>query len=123
LPNKYTKKELKMLTQWYQKEALEIFFDRIRVYSEITGWKCNKLQLSNAKKQWGVCDNNNNIKLNWRLIMAPLTIIDYVVIHELAHTVEPNHSKRFWEKVAGIMPDYKIKRQWLKDNSKYLNIE
>ena len=55
--------------------------------------------------------------------MAPLEIIDYVIIHELAHTVEHNHSKKFWEKVAVIIPDYKIKRQWLKDNSKYLNIE
>jgi len=123
LPNKYIKKEFKKLTQWYQQEALEIFFERVKVYTKMTGWKCNQLQLSNAKRQWGVCDNKNRIKLNWRLIMAPLEIIDYVIIHELAHTVEHNHSKKFWEKVAVIIPDYKIKRQWLKDNSKYLNIE
>jgi len=54
--------------------------------------------------------------------MAPLSVIDYVVVHELAHTIQPNHSKKFWLEVENIIPDYKLKRKWLKDNSKYLNI-
>ncbi len=121
-PKKYLKKAKVEITKWYKKEALNVFEERMKIYSKMTGWKYTSLTLSNAKRQWGVCDNRRRIKLNWRLIMSPLEIIDYVVVHELAHIIQPNHSRKFWLNVESVIPNYKLKRKWLKDNSKYLNI-
>ena len=121
-PKKYLPKAKIAMIAWYRIETLGVLKERLDLYSKITGWKFESLTLSNAKRQWGVCDNRHRIKLNWRLIMAPLDIIDYVVIHELAHTIQPNHSKKFWIEVEKIMPNYILKRKWLKENSKYLNI-
>ncbi len=102
--------------QWYKKKAREIFTARVKYYSQKHDFSYQKVKLSSAKKRWGSCSTKGNLNLTWRLVMMPLEIIDYVIVHELAHLREPNHSKAFWAVVEKILPDYKIRRKWLKEN-------
>ncbi|MCX6807530.1 MAG: M48 family metallopeptidase, partial [Patescibacteria group bacterium] len=78
--------------------------------------KYKQIRVTSAKKRWGSCSHKGNISFSWRLIMATPSIIDYVIVHELAHLREYNHSKKFWQFVAKIIPYYKEQRKWLKDN-------
>lgn len=80
------------------------------------GLQPRQLFLSSAKSRWGSCTALGDIRLNWRLMQAPPQVIDYVVIHELAHLAELNHSPRFWAIVAAACPDWKTHRLWLKQN-------
>jgi len=106
----------KYITAWYKKEARILFTDRTAHWSKKTGLKYGGLKLSGAQKRWGSCNSRGEINLNWRLVMAPVEVIDYVVVHELVHTEVYNHTKEFWNQVSLIMPDYKKQRQWLKDH-------
>jgi len=112
----------KVIELWYRKIALELLNRRALIYSKLLGVSYSKLKLSSAKTRWGSCSSKGNINLNWRLIMAPLEIFDYVVVHELAHLIEPNHSQRFWYHVHRILPNYKNCRKWLKENGYSLNL-
>ena len=111
-----------LFIDWYKKEAKKIITERCKYYSEITGYKPKSIKITSAQKRWGSCSYNNNICFSFRLIMAPLDIIDYVVLHELVHIDEKNHSKAFFNKLQNFMPDYLLKRKWLKENSNLLNI-
>lgn len=86
------------------------------------GLNFRRIKISSAQKRWGSCNSKGNINLTYRLCMAPDWIIDYVIVHELCHTVHLNHSKDFWYMVGGILPDYKTCQKWLKDNGYLLNI-
>lgn len=101
---------------WYKKEARRIFTERIAHYAEKHGFDVKQVKLSSARTRWGSCSSKGYINLTWRLVMAPPEIIDYVVVHELCHLREANHSSAFWAQVAAIMPDYKSQRRWLKEN-------
>lgn len=101
---------------WYKKEARHIFNQRIAYYAEKHGFDVKQVKLSSARTRWGSCSSKGYINLTWRLVMMPMPIIDYVVVHELCHLREANHSKAFWAQVAAIMPDYKSRRRWLKEN-------
>ena len=82
----------------------------------------NKIYIRDQKTRWGSCSSKGNLNFNWRLIMAPLFIMDYIVVHELAHLVHPNHSRDFWKLVKKIVPDYKEKKEWLKIYGNSLSI-
>lgn len=107
---------------WYKKEAHKKISERVEYYAKKTGFKYNKINITNAQKRWASCSFNNNLNFSWRLIMAPLSIIDYVVVHELCHTVEKKHSKKFWDKIKVILPDYKKRDDWLKEYGHLLKI-
>lgn len=110
------------LLDWYKQQAIKKFTLRAIWYSKKMGVEYSAIRLSEASKRWGSCGRNNTLSINWRLIMAPLSIIDYVVVHELSHVVEKNHSKKFWNRVRTILPNYEKSRLWLKDNGQTLNI-
>jgi predicted metal-dependent hydrolase len=99
---------------WLQTEAKRIFGDRLVVYAERLGVEFRAYALSSAATRWGSCSSDGKIRLNWRLIHFPLSIIDYVVAHELAHLREMNHSPRFWETVESIFPEFREARHTLK---------
>jgi len=109
-------KSKSIFLEWYKSKAFEVINERVKYYSEIHGFKCAKIRISNAERIWGSCAASGNISFSWRLIMAPLPVIDYVVAHELAHLAHRDHSRRFWGKVAEIIPDFKKRRKWLKEN-------
>ncbi|MEN9657257.1 MAG: hypothetical protein RL571_722 [Pseudomonadota bacterium] len=108
------------LTRFYQRSAKAYFLQRLGFWSEQMGLQPRQLFLSSAKSRWGSCTALGDIRLNWRLMQAPPQVIDYVVIHELAHLAELNHSSRFWDIVAAACPDWKTKRLWLKQNGALL---
>lgn len=105
-----------IIIQWYKTRAYEKIKERVEFYSKITGLPYKNIKISSARKRYGSCSSKGKLNFSWKLIMAPLEIIDYVVVHELVHLAEMNHSCRFWHKVAAIMPDYNTHRAWLKHN-------
>ncbi|MCK4905191.1 M48 family metallopeptidase [bacterium] len=123
LIRKHLSSAQRLFIDWYKKQAYLKIKERLDFYSELLGYKYSKFALSNAKRRWGSCNGEGNIHINWRLVMAPHHIIDYVVVHELFHLKEKNHSKKFWDKVKTIHGDYKRKRKWLKENGHLLIIE
>jgi predicted metal-dependent hydrolase len=80
------------------------------------------MSIADAETRWGSCSIDKNLHFNWKLIMTPLPVIDYVVSHELAHLVEMNHSRNFWEKVRKMFPLYRQYRTWLKRNGHTLTL-
>jgi len=102
-----------LFTTWYQQKAHEILQERISHFAPLLAVNYQRMRLSNATKRWGSCSAKGSINFNWRLVMAPLPVIDYVVVHELAHLREMNHSSRFWQLVGSILPDYAEQRAWL----------
>ncbi len=111
---------LKLFENWYRKEAKSLFPDRIDYYTSQMNLKYKNIRISGAKTRWGSCSHDNNLNFTWRLIMAPLEIIDYVVVHEVCHIKQKNHSKKFWDLVGEVVPDYKEKRKWLREKGDYL---
>jgi hypothetical protein len=92
--------------KWYRRHATSNFTERIGVYARLYGLPAPRLFLSGARTRWGSCNVKREVRLNWRLIQAPQPTIDYVVAHELAHLVEMNHSRRFWNLVAAVCPHH-----------------
>lgn len=107
---------------WLKDRARALLGERLAHYAASLGVPAPVLTLSNARTQWGVCREDGQVRLNWRLIHLPLRLIDYVVAHELAHLREMNHSARFWAVVGGLYPDYQTARRELRDCSHRLPI-
>ena len=105
----------RVFINWYKERAYEKIKERVEFYVKKRGFKYNRINITNAEKRWGSCSDKANLNFSWRLIMAPLPVIDYVVVHELVHLVEKNHSKEFWKKVKLLMPDYEKHKNWLKE--------
>ncbi len=99
---------------WLKKQAKVLFEERLHHFAPLLGVRWQKLSLSSASTRWGSARNDGHIRLNWRLIHLPISQIDYVVVHELAHLREMNHSPRFWETVGEVMPDYAERRKALR---------
>jgi len=99
---------------WYRREALICFEERTAHYAKKLNLPLPRLKLSTAKTQWGSCNARRIVHLNWRLIQLPIHLIDYVVVHELAHLIEMNHSPAFWKTVASVYPSYVAARKELK---------
>ncbi|WP_322032482.1 SprT family zinc-dependent metalloprotease [Paraburkholderia sp. J76] len=104
------------VTGWLQGEATRVFGERLDVYAEKLGVSFRSYALSSAATRWGSCSSEGRIRLNWRLIHFPLSVVDYVVAHELAHLREMNHSPRFWQTVESIFPEFREARKQLKQH-------
>ncbi|AWR85452.1 M48 family metallopeptidase [Meiothermus taiwanensis] len=102
-----------MLEHWYRSRAEEIITRRVQHYALQLGWPMPKVLIRNQKKRWGSCNAKGELRFNWRLVMLPLRVLDYVVVHEMAHLKVLNHGPRFWALVERIMPDYKARHQAL----------
>ncbi|MBL3609997.1 M48 family metallopeptidase [Rhodovulum sulfidophilum] len=94
------------LKQWYRTHAAQHFPARARMIANTLGIPTPTLKVVDQSKRWGSCDARGCIRLNWRLVMAPMPLIDYVVAHEACHILEHNHSRRFWRSLETIMPDF-----------------
>jgi predicted metal-dependent hydrolase len=105
---------------WYKKQARTVLTGRVEHFAQAQGFRARKIRITSARTRWGSCSSKESLNFTWRLVMAPLDVIDYVVVHELCHLKELNHSKAFWRQVEAILPDYKRRRKWLKDNGKLL---
>jgi len=107
---------------WYRAQARQVISERASHFAQLHGFNYNAIRISGAKTRWGSCSSKGNLSFTWRLVMAPLDVIDYVVLHELAHLREPNHSPKFWKLVAAMMPNYTVYRRWLKQNGARLSL-
>jgi predicted metal-dependent hydrolase len=110
------------LISWYKQQARKVIVERVNHYAKIAGLKFKSIALTSATTRWGSCSSNKTLNFNWKLIMAPIEVIDYVVTHELAHLTEMNHSKSFWETVRKMYPLYREYRTWLKRHGDALTV-
>ncbi len=102
----------KIVTQWYRREALQVFTECVEHFAPLMNVAPREVKLSTARTQWGSCTARGTVRLNWQLVKMPLELIDYVVVHELAHLLEMNHSSAFWRVVEAACPDYaKLRRE------------
>jgi len=108
------------LENWYKQKALEHLNQRVSHYAKMTSLTYQSVKISNAATRWGSCSYKDSLNFSWKLIMAPARVIDYVVVHELMHIKQRNHSRKFWTEVANIIPDYKTDESWLKNNGHLL---
>ena len=108
------------LEYWYKQTALDYITQRVNHYCQITGLTYQSIRVNEARTRWGSCGYKNTLNFTWRLIMAPPRVVDYVVIHELMHLKQKNHSSKFWAEVYQMVPDYKQDERWLKNNSHFL---
>lgn len=107
--------------QELREKAREVLTKKTDYFKRILKVDYQKIRIGNQKTRWGSCSSRGTISYNWHLVLMPESIMDYVVVHELCHLVEMNHSPAFWEKVAEVLPDYQSARKWLKENgSQYL---
>ena len=109
--------------QWYRIQSREVISERVSLLAQMNGFNWQKIRISSARTRWGSCSSKGNLNFTWRLVLAPMEVIDYVVIHELVHTVIKNHSPAFWNRVAEIMPGYKQSITWLKKNGRLLSLD
>lgn len=118
--NRLTEEEMQKffpkLLKFYQREAEKTIQQRIDIWSERMQLFPKALRFRNQKTRWGSCTSKGSIQINWRLIGAPLEVIDYILIHELAHLKHMNHSEAFWNLVEQYCPSYKQSENWLKEN-------
>jgi hypothetical protein len=110
-----------MLKDYYYKMAYKEFSGIISNYSKKYGFKVNQLRIKDTKTRWGSCSAKMNVNLNWKLIIAPHRVYEYVIVHELCHLGCWNHSQQFWNRVAAILPDYKDRKDELKQISAFLS--
>jgi predicted metal-dependent hydrolase len=110
------------LELWMREQARQLIVDKAKHFSQIIGVAYHRISIRDQKSRWGSCSHLKNLNFNWRLIMAPEAVIDYVIIHELCHLKEMNHSKTFWSVVAWYCPKWREDRQWLNKHSKELRV-
>jgi predicted metal-dependent hydrolase len=107
---------------WYRQAARKLLTERVAWFASRNAYPAQKLRISGARTRWGSCSSRGSLSFTWRLVMAPLEVVDYVVVHELVHLEHPNHSREFWQRVGEIMPDYRARRGWLNANGAGLNL-
>ena len=106
--------------RWYRKQAQRIVPARVELFARQYDFSYRRIGITSARTRWGSCSATGSLSFSWRLILAPLVVVDYVVVHELVHTVFHNHSKRFWHRVGTILPDYQVHRRWLRENGRHI---
>ena len=124
---KFVEEKRDKLPEWTQEEyryhrmlADQILRERTEYFARQMGVSFGRVTIRDPKTRWGSCSAKGNLNFSWRLILAPPEVLDYVVVHELAHRREMNHSERFWKQVELVLPDYLQRKAWLKKNGDLL---
>lgn len=110
------------LTEWYRAHAKQKLKDKVERYAKIIGVTPSSVDVKTFKARWGSCCKRGVIQFNWKIIMAPNRIVDYVVVHELCHMKQHNHSSQFWKLVEKVIPEYVESKEWLKKHGGGLDI-
>lgn len=108
----FTNEEIQCMAQ----EALRIIPERVEHFAPLVGVTYGGITIRNQRSRWGSCSDRGNLNFNCLLMLAPPEVMDYVIVHELCHRKEMNHSKRFWAEVERVLPDYQARRKWLEEN-------
>jgi hypothetical protein len=123
VPPVHQAKRRQVLRDWYIARAKERILGRVEQHARGLGVKFGTARIVDDRYRWGSCTVNNNVSFNWRLIKAPMFVIDYVVVHELAHLMESNHTSRFWSIVRTHTPAMEKAKAWLKEHGQVLEEE
>jgi len=113
-------RRLEAFRSWYIARAEEKILPRVRHHARQLGVEFSEARIVDNRYRWGSCTAKNNITFNWRLIKAPMSVIDYVVVHELAHLIEPNHTPQFWNIIKAQIANMDKPKQWLKEHGQLL---
>lgn len=108
--------------KWLKQRAKTVFTAHAHNRAIQMRTRYKEVRISSAKGRWGSCSADNTLRLTFYLLYAPMSVIDYVIVHELAHTFHKNHGTDFWKKVEQYCPDWKVKRKWLKDHGYFMQI-
>ena len=109
-----------LIQSWYISHATEKLMEKTNRLAKAIGVKPISIKVKNYKSRWGSCSSKGDVSYNWKIMQAPSSVIDYVVIHELCHLIEHNHSSKFWNMVEKYCPEWKKSKEWLKRNSMQL---
>ena len=120
LPKKSKENIKGLLERWYKEKAIEILTEKTNRYAKIIGVSPTTISVGDFKSKWGSCSIEGKISYNWKIIIAPSRVLEYIVIHELCHMLEHNHSKEYWRHVNTYCNDFKEYRKWLKLNGRVL---
>lgn len=123
IPRSHARQRRQVLRQWYVERAREKILPRVRTHAHGLGVTFERANINDSRYRWGSCTPGNNLNFNWRLIKAPMFVIDYVIVHELAHLIEANHTPRFWNIVSAQLPAMDRARDWLRANGQSLEEE
>jgi predicted metal-dependent hydrolase len=118
-----TRLSVQELEHWLKIQATSLINEKVKTFSKKMGLAYNRVMIRDQKSRWGSCSCRKNLNFNWRLIMAPEPVLDYVVIHELCHLKEMSHSKSFWDLVARYCPQWHEHRNWLDNHCIELNAQ
>jgi hypothetical protein len=111
-----------VLVAWYREEARILITRRAMQVAQRIGVEFQRIAIRDQKTKWGSCSSNNNLNFNWRILLAPPPVMDYIIVHEVCHLRVHDHSKAFWKLVGSIVPDYATKRSWLRQNGTSLRL-
>lgn len=112
----------KTLIKWYKKKAKTIISQRVQKYLKYLDMKPKQINLREQKLRWGSCSKTGIINFKWQIVMAPISAIDYIIVHELCHLKEQLHSAKFWDMVESLFPNYKRWKEWLRINGRTLDL-
>lgn len=122
MEEKYTPAQRQALEKRYRQAAREYIPKRVSYYAQMLGVTYGTIRIAQQKTRWGSCSSSGTLSFHWKLMLAPPRVLDYVVVHELCHRKEMNHSPRFWALVEEILPDYKELRKWLAEHGSTLDV-
>lgn len=111
-----------LFERWYRRRALEVFSERAALWGGRMGVRPERVLLTAARTKWGSCDARGTVRLAWRLVMAPLSVVDYLIVHELAHLKVRGHTRAFWDLVAAFDSDHRAHRRWLAEHGHSLDL-
>lgn len=120
LPASYQGDAALAFARWYRKQARQVLSARVEFFAHAYDFHYKGIRITSARTRWGSCSSTGSLSFSWRLIQAPLVVVDYVVVHELVHTAIHNHSKKFWQRVGTILPEYQQHRRWLREHGRQL---
>ena len=120
IPAAHAKKRQEVLREWYIQRAKVKIIPRVKYHARQLGVTFSKVKIVDNLYRWGSCTVNNNVTFNWRLIKAPMFVIDYAIVHELAHFIEANHTPGFWNIIRAQAPTMEKAKAWLKENGQLL---
>lgn len=106
----------KALDAWYREQAVMVCGEKLHHFSKIMGLTLQEYRIKEQQTRWGSCSTRNNININWRILLAPEAVVDYLIVHELAHLRQMNHSREFWLEVEKVLPGYCQEKKWLRVN-------
>ncbi len=107
---------------FYRENGLKVIGPRVAYFQNLMGVASQKIRMSNALTRWASCSSKGSLNFGWKCLMLPSSVLDYIVVHELAHLIYMNHSKLFWREVEKILPDYKQEYSWLRTNGAALDL-